>query len=59
MKKVNLGYDVLVTIKTYLQTDIVDKKQAIEFAKDLFYDDYGIHLSDNEIELIDNNVIVE
>jgi hypothetical protein len=59
MKTVNLGYDVVVTYKTLLQTDMVDKQDAIDFAKELFYQDYGITLRDNEIELIDNSVTVE
>lgn len=54
MKQVNMGYDVLVTVQTIIQTDIVNKQDAIEFAKELYYQDYGIHLRDNEIELIEN-----
>lgn len=54
MKQVNMGYDVVVTVKTFLQTDMIDKQDAIDFAKELFYQDYGITLRDNEIELIEN-----
>lgn len=59
MKQVNLGYDVLVTYKTLLQSDIVDKDEAVAFAKDLFYDNFGIELHDDEIELVENIVTVE
>lgn len=56
MKKVNLGYDIVVTYKTVFQTDIVNKKEAIQYVKGFFDDEYGIELHDNEIELIKNIV---
>lgn len=59
MKQVNLGYDVVVTYKVLMQSDIVNKKQAVQYAKDYFKDEHRIDLHDDEIELIENITTVE
>lgn len=71
MNKVNLGYGVIFTYKKVesitIDTDIVDKDQAIDYAldclsQDIFLDE-GYHLDINndilKIEVIDNSVEIE
>lgn len=65
MKQVNLGYDLVVTYKVLIQTDIVNKEHAVQYAKDYFKDEHriGLHEDENmcslDIELIENIVTVE
>ena len=71
MKQVNLGYGVVITYKRVqsmtIDTDIVNKDQAIDYAIDCLYQDIFIEEGykldiDNDIlriEVIDNTVTVE
>lgn len=71
MKQVNLGYGVVITYKRVqsmtIDTDIVNKDQAIDYALDCLrqdiYNEEGYYLDINndilKIKVIDNTVTVE
>lgn len=71
MKQVNLGYKVLITYKVVEQitidTDIIDRHDAVDYAVDCLYQDVFLHKDYHldifndilKIDVIENIVTVE